>query len=300
MIAPELWSDLLPTKIDPTTSASSMSPISTMPSSLASFFPPPPSQDQPVTQQLHPISLTATEESLQIHSAVVGVTDITGILQKKIKDNKLSFQASAIGEFIAGKPQPPVNGWLYLTCIYQYGKQPMRLCIAKFETTATGGSTDTTTTYAITKDNNEFAIVNPTAWSEDTWSIVAFVYGAKQYTAPDIIQKLQDTIRRNNNGGLGARWSDLFTNDFFGEDPWVGRLKTALIFYRVMDQGAVRCTVGFESTSRCLLTDDLSRPQPDFSQMGMTAPGLNNTQFKGEYRCRILRPALTLHLQFRG
>ncbi|KAK5110590.1 hypothetical protein LTR85_000990 [Meristemomyces frigidus] len=269
MIAPEIWSDLLPAATDSTATIGDAAPISKMPSSLAQYFPPPPDKD---TSDLKERGATpVAEDKLQVLSAVVGVADVTDKLNKMINDNKLTFQASAVAGLLSGAYPPPSDIFIYLTFIYQYGIQPMHICIAKSETSS--GSTDSTKTYSVTKESTEFDLVKPSTWNADTWSITALVYGAKLYNGTDLLSKVQQGIRTNYDGGKGERWIPSIDNDFVGGDPWGGMSKTTVVFYQIAENGSMHNTVGLEKRDRCRLTD---RRIPDpFDSLTVQVPVMN-------------------------
>ncbi|KAI6826177.1 hypothetical protein KC332_g8113 [Hortaea werneckii] len=257
MIAPEIWSDLLPLPVDTNVSLNSGAALSAMPSSLAELFPPAPDSDKDDLKHRGGQEAVPTKQ-LQILSAAVGASDFTDKLRKMVKDNKLSFQASALQGMVAGQTPPlPSDVYIQLAFVYQYGDGPMRVCVVKAETS--NGNADTTKSISITPDTTEYATVQPTAWNADTWSICALVYGGKHVTDSTILNKLQDRIRTNFNGGKGARWTGNINNSFVGEDPWSGKCKSAMVFYQATEGGSVRNTISLEDASRQgyqgLLTD---------------------------------------------
>ncbi|KAI6859873.1 hypothetical protein KC323_g6413 [Hortaea werneckii] len=280
MIAPEIWSDLLPLPVDTNVSLNAGAALSVMPSSLAELFPPAPESDKDDLKQRGAQEIAPTKQ-LQILSAAVGASDFTDKLRKMVKDNKLAFQASALQGMVAGQTPPlPSDVYIQLAFIYQYGDGPMRVCVVKAETS--NGSTDTTKSISITPDTTEYPTVQPTAWNADTWSICALVYGGKHITDPAILSKLQDRIRTNFNGGKGARWTGNINNNFVGEDPWSGKCKSAMVFYQATEGGTVRNTISLEDGSRQgyqgLLTDRAIPDivDPSFLSGAMQVPVLSS------------------------
>ena len=105
-------------------------------------------------------------------------------------------------------------------------------------------------------------MVQPTAWNADSWSIHAFIYGAKLYNDAANIDALTAQLRRNYDGGNGTRWAKV-NNTILGDDPWVGQLKTGVIFYQARPKGTIRAAVGIENGSPAILTDRLLGDNPD-------------------------------------
>ncbi|KAI7192418.1 hypothetical protein KC363_g3336 [Hortaea werneckii] len=280
MIAPEIWSDLLPLPVDTNVSLNAGAALSVMPSSLAELFPPAPDSDKDDLKHRGGQEAVPTKQ-LQILSAAVGASDFTDKLRKMIKDNKLTFQASALQGMVTGQTPPlPSDIYLQLAFVYQYGDGPMRVCVVKSETS--NGNADTTKSISITPDTTEYPTVQPTAWNADTWSICALVYGGKHVTDTTILNKLQDRIRTNFNGGKGARWTGNINNNFVGEDPWPGKCKSAMVFYQATEGGTIRNTISLEDASRQgyqgLLTDRAIPDivDPNFLPGAMQVPVLSS------------------------
>lgn len=271
MIAPEIWADKLPLLREDVTPAKATDAVSSIPKSLAALLPPPPAFDaEDLKSRAPPVP------TLQILSAVCGVNDVTDAVRKLINtaDGTLSIRGSAIKGLLDGRtslPVPDLQDSIHLTAAYQYVGQPIRIFIAKAETS--DGSEDTTRTHQITSTSTEYPTVAPLPFDSDIWSITAVVYGAKLMTDSGLFDKIRSTVKTNYDGGKGARWFPI-NNSFFGSDPWGAHCKTAVVFYSLVEGGVLQSAVGVEGRTPILLTDRRLPDVPDPLAKKFQPPGV--------------------------
>lgn len=226
---------------------------------------------------------------LTIHAAVCGIEDALGAVYGLIKsDQTITFRGSAV----AGINTTKINilrANLYkktLAFVYSYDGLPKRICTANEEKVDHAGKDDSMV-YNISPYNDTNPVVTPTVWESDVWSIVAIVYGGQHFTVSRIINDVQDQIRTSLRRCKDLRVVGI-SNDTVGQDPWMGVVKTSMIFYTATAGGPIRCAVGVEAEFSiiCMLTDDsiaenrqrlligpeLGNTSESFINMSTTAP----------------------------
>ncbi|KAF2221092.1 hypothetical protein BDZ85DRAFT_321052 [Elsinoe ampelina] len=241
MIAPEIWTDVLPIlKTTDTAPVQEKANLSTIPADLASLFPTAPDKDSP------PPAPPAKVYELKILAAACGNVDVTDRVQKMVNsDQTMTLQASGIKSLVEGTSQIIEPGWtLVLSFIYQYTDGPMRCFIAKAEEAS--GATDTTSKYIVNHDSTQAV------------STTAVIYGAKLFNDQPDLDKFQAALKANLNGPKKVRYLPS-SNSFFG-DPWVGTMKYSSVFYQVTEGGKMQVATGSEEKASLVLTD---RRQPD-------------------------------------
>lgn len=218
---------MLPRPIDGT-KLSQVAELSSMPAALANKFPEAPTDD---LRDLSDRASAKQAERLEILSAVCGIVDCTDTLRGWVKgDNTLVIDSTRIPELVAGRgAQPEGLSKLQLSFIYKFTSGPMRLCA-----TCTH---DINHTYTINVDTQDFPAVSPTPWTNDTWSLLGIIFGARHFTDATAMSRVLGEIQKNFDGGKGSRSVDVTVE--LMKDVCCILLRT--IFEHPADENRIRC-----------------------------------------------------------
>ena len=178
---------------------------SDMPLSLANGFPEAPKDD---IKDLRDRSANKSALKLEIVSAVLGVVDCTDGLREMINpDQTLVVQTEKMSDMLASQSsQPGELRFPSLSFIFRYTDQPLRIAVT--------GTTNVPQSFAVTPTSTEYPVLEPTEWTNDTWSVAAIVYGARYFADGLTVTAFLGEIKNNFAGGKGRR-AVQFRNSLF-------------------------------------------------------------------------------------
>lgn len=241
LIAPEVWADLLPIRVKSgiieDTNAGSLA-------AAATLFPAPPKDDATSF-------LTVDNTRLTIHAAVCGIHDVTASLCGQVVENTTitikpsEIDALARSPVYDSLPQPFAKN---LSLVYSYGDGPLRFVSANADANSSNS--------VLITAKSEHPQLTPRAWNNESWSIVAAVYGGKLYADDSKTKIVEDAVKKDFNESTKGERRVWFNNSTFGEDPRAGVVKTGVVYYRAEDgaKGVIRTAVGVEGKDPAALT----------------------------------------------